>query len=644
MDFDDDNKPKEVAKTRRFAPGRAGKPKPEPIAQKPEPSPSSQAESVSKSEHDVDAKFSSPKVEEEEEEEDVVVREIDVFFNPSIDANTKLYVLQYPLRPSWRPYEMDERCEEVRVKPSTSQVEIDLAMDVDSKNYDSSFGSTLNMNKQTLMTTWKQPPTLDYAIGILSGDKLHLNPVHAVAQLRPSMQYLSSTGKKKQAESTEESVGTSKKQNKGVQASTDQKPIDEESWVALKYHGLQSEYCSRYLNEMMANGNFSLDFNMSPDVYINELCRGGSNRKSESKETSKRVLLSLPLKERLQKLLCQGSQLLRYTALKHYAPDSSDEVFLEVLQEDAWLVQGLWTPKTKLLKLDGPAVEASRDYVLSLFSKSTTIKYTEVDPMRRLTDKVQNMLTVFSKQRPLLHDWKFKEPTDVSFIKAYPKIVEKQAIFWTGKKADLEEHITKGGKSRGDNRRNAAGKNPSVTVKPEVPKTLSDKGGSSRNTEPHVVKQEMPVEVQRALIKALKKVFQTHKVCSYEMICQGLRDLAVSTSNNPKAADSGMAQQVALAVDAYKEELEKLITKETDNIYGSFVSKSSPDHPEYDDLRGVVIQLLLGNGQGKKLMKADVFAAARMKFGREITNNEYQKVMSDLCETNSSGWVLKKAR
>jgi DNA-directed RNA polymerase-3 subunit RPC5 len=43
------------------------------------------------------------------------------------------------------------------------------------------------------------------------------------------MQSLSSDKKKKQEESTEESVGTSKKQNKGVQqASTDQKPINEE--------------------------------------------------------------------------------------------------------------------------------------------------------------------------------------------------------------------------------------------------------------------------------------------------------------------------------------------------------------------------------------------------------------------------------
>ncbi|KHG10795.1 Leucine--tRNA ligase [Gossypium arboreum] len=52
------------------------------------------------------------------EEEDMVVREIDVFFSPSIDADAQLYVLQYPLRPCWRPYELDERCKEVLYRNS----------------------------------------------------------------------------------------------------------------------------------------------------------------------------------------------------------------------------------------------------------------------------------------------------------------------------------------------------------------------------------------------------------------------------------------------------------------------------------------------------------------------------------------------
>ncbi|KAJ4870863.1 SIN-like family protein [Raphanus sativus] len=235
MDFDDEEKQKDVSKTRRFAPGRARKPKPDPTPVHP-----SQTDAPSES----------------------------------------LYVLQYPLRPSWRAYEMDERCQEVRVNPSTSEVEIDLSMDVHSTNYDSKSASELHITKQTLTTTWKPPPKLDYAIGVLSGDKLHLNPVHAVPQLRPSMKYLSS--KRKQAEAPEESARTSKKQNKVVQASKDQKPLlHEENWVSLKYHGLESDSHSRYLTKMMASENFTIDFNMSREAYINSLCRGESSRNSK---------------------------------------------------------------------------------------------------------------------------------------------------------------------------------------------------------------------------------------------------------------------------------------------------------------------------------------------------------------------------
>lgn len=105
MDFDDEDKPKEVTKTRRFVPGKS---KPKPTSQTHAPS-----ESVIKTEHNVDAKFKvepevytgSVKLEidsnvnkievdqiqlHEEEEEDAVVREIDVFFNPSIEPNTKV--------------------------------------------------------------------------------------------------------------------------------------------------------------------------------------------------------------------------------------------------------------------------------------------------------------------------------------------------------------------------------------------------------------------------------------------------------------------------------------------------------------------------------------------------------------------------
>ena len=133
MDFEDEDKPKYVSKTRRFAPGRARKSKPEPTPVHPSET-DAPSESVSK----------KKTLMEEEEEEDVVVREIDVstihllvptlrlardyyYFHYYDFANrfkcfdfsmmSQLYVLQYPLRPSWRAYEMDERCQEVSVVP-----------------------------------------------------------------------------------------------------------------------------------------------------------------------------------------------------------------------------------------------------------------------------------------------------------------------------------------------------------------------------------------------------------------------------------------------------------------------------------------------------------------------------------------------
>ena len=90
----------------------------------------------------------------------------------------QIYVLQYPLRPYWRPYELGERCDEVctahllqscssswretnlfksilfvlqvRVKPASAEVEVDLSIDVDSKNYDPDAPNAQRMKKQVI--------------------------------------------------------------------------------------------------------------------------------------------------------------------------------------------------------------------------------------------------------------------------------------------------------------------------------------------------------------------------------------------------------------------------------------------------------------------------------------------------------------
>lgn len=211
----------------------------------------------------------------------------------------------------------------------------------------------------------------------------------------------------------------------------------------------------------------------------------------------------------------QGPPLFRYSVLKHYAPELSDEDFLNVLQQYACLVQGLWTPKTRLLKLDGGS-EGLRDYVLSLFSQSPTIKYSQVKASRS-NDKMKTMLNVYGKERPLLCDWKFREPADVSFIKSHKKIADEQAKSWKEVEEKIKPYITQGGGGKGSSR-NAVAKNPSATAKQDVPTTLFETGGSSRNAIPRVPRQKMPDDIKRAIPKALKKVFQTQKVCRWRLL------------------------------------------------------------------------------------------------------------------------------
>jgi DNA-directed RNA polymerase III subunit RPC5 len=114
-------------------------------------------------------------------EEDFVLREIDVYFNPKpFEDDTQLYIMQYSLRPCWCPYELNEICEEVRVKPLSSEVEVDLSINTQSENYDQE--APLRLTKQTLSSS-KAVDVTNYAVGVLKGNLVHLNLIDAVVQM-----------------------------------------------------------------------------------------------------------------------------------------------------------------------------------------------------------------------------------------------------------------------------------------------------------------------------------------------------------------------------------------------------------------------------------------------------------------------------
>ncbi|KAJ9703409.1 hypothetical protein PVL29_004973 [Vitis rotundifolia] len=686
MDLDDLDGPNRapVKRPSRFAP-KSSKPKlipkPEPSSQ-PEPSKLDDVTLINKKEEDsqpplvkksdepfvsstqngviemeVEAKAEvEDAMEEDDRDEDPVVREIDVFFTPPpTDDNTKIYVLQYPLRPYWRPYELGERCDEVRVKPASAEVEVDLSIDVDSKNYDPDAPNAQRMKKQTLSTSWKPPQTTGYVVGVLMGNKLHLNPIHAVVQLRPSMEYLSSGGAKRKNNVTgdaniavklevsneEESVGSLKKQNKIMGILDEQNTDAAESWVPLKYHSSDSDFSARYLQKMVAEDNSPIQFLMSPYEYVNSLCPPGvSNDDNRSKGLSRRFLLSMPLEERFKTLLCekfslQGPPVHRFSALKHFAPDNSVEDVLGVLTKHAHLVQGLWVPKSSLLFPGGQGVAPlARDYILLLFSKGPLINYSQVDVPGSLNKALKGFLSILAVERPSFRDWKFKEPTDVSFMKLHPDIVREQRRVWESLEKQITDIIHGGGR-RGPVTKNSG--KPSIANKTGT-STKSDGATRATNGTP-VRRTAMSAETREALPKALEEVFRLHKVCSFQLICQALRDLAVSKSTSPKV-DPRTFVAAAYGADAPQEELHAIISKYATNVHGVYVWKTS-EHSEHNPLRKVVVDLFCGKEPNAKLKRADIMEAAKIALKKEITTHEYNKVVSELCESRGSLWVLK---
>ncbi|KAL2326297.1 hypothetical protein Fmac_025355 [Flemingia macrophylla] len=279
----------------------------------------------------------------------------------------------------------------------------------------------------------------------------------------------------------------------------------------------------------------------------------------------------------------------------------------------------------KFIAIYGGVEALARDYALLLFSQNLKVWSSDVNVRGELGTHVKNFLKIFGLERYDLRkspDNQFltgssRELRDDSFKKNYPNIVEKQEELFRG----FEEQLS--GFTSNDRKRKI-GKNvvANQNMNNEFVKSeSSDQRISSLGRVPHG-RMTMSNETRHALPIALKKLFQTHKVCSFQMICQGLREMAVSKTMLSKG-DSKIAVDAAHSLDGPEIELKAVISEVACVIHGYYVLKSSPNEP----FRDVVIDLFCGMGSKVKLKKAEIHEAARRKLSREVTNSEYTKVM-----------------
>ncbi|KAH3862898.1 hypothetical protein DPMN_025873 [Dreissena polymorpha] len=139
------------------------------------------------------------------DEEDPIEQEINVHLTKALADN--LYLLQYPVRPSFMTYDSVELLSG-KVKPGQSRLELEVALNTSSSHYckskgeqfalnvdgkigeGASFFTSDKMDKQVLTSHPTGAQVGRYAVGYFKGGELFMSPVRAQLQMKPSFSYL----------------------------------------------------------------------------------------------------------------------------------------------------------------------------------------------------------------------------------------------------------------------------------------------------------------------------------------------------------------------------------------------------------------------------------------------------------------------
>ncbi|ONK70318.1 uncharacterized protein A4U43_C05F32490 [Asparagus officinalis] len=141
----------------------------------------------------------------------------------------------------------------------------------------------------------------------------------------------------------------------------------------------------------------------------------------------------------ISSFLLQKSQVNHFNALLHLDLTESEEVFLNMLEGLAYLVQGPWVSKSSLI-YDGDE-EWIRDYILFLFSQNLVIKKRKLEELKIDDSALRQLFTPLAYERELFDDWKFIEERDFTFIKQHPEVHEKHEDAWKRRGGLLEDYI-----------------------------------------------------------------------------------------------------------------------------------------------------------------------------------------------------------
>ncbi|KAF8820281.1 Dna-directed Rna polymerase III RPC5, partial [Cardiosporidium cionae] len=145
--------------------------------------------------------FSTAREEEDEEtdEDGPIEREIDVYINRVDDATISL--LQYPLRPVYRPYGDQGQLTKVEFRKQQRTLQMTYNLNIAGENFDDSQhiqfpgdvaalreSQAAQVSRHQLKSQQAISPHCSYGVGILRDGNLYITPITSLLQFRPNFQ------------------------------------------------------------------------------------------------------------------------------------------------------------------------------------------------------------------------------------------------------------------------------------------------------------------------------------------------------------------------------------------------------------------------------------------------------------------------
>ncbi|CAG9318502.1 unnamed protein product [Blepharisma stoltei] len=314
--------------------------------------------------------------------EDEVVCELDVVLNSQSEG--QLFLIQYPLRPRYRPYGDQGTLSSGKI--GANSLQLNYTLNSSGPNYDKK-SNEFNHKEQTLQSKTIVPLN-DYWIGVIRENTLSLSPLEKVYQMRPAMDYVDASTKTRYIEDKDEEENLkAEKESKKMRIFKKKeahKVEEEEKLKPVEVLDMNNESSIEAFESLIPKNCEEIEITTNSAEYVANLLPE-QTKNFGFRNTLREMPISLQVEEILKK-----AEVISYEFLIEML-GKNDSRIDQALSQKATIIRGRWVCKSDLLQLGDS--EKIRDVCLAiLFSKGFLEKSKLVQSFKDL-HKISSIIT-----------------------------------------------------------------------------------------------------------------------------------------------------------------------------------------------------------------------------------------------------------